>query len=69
MTKQQAARFKKLCEQIATLHAEIRETVPNAEIFLEDGSIDLYDWPPEDPKPGHPIATGAYWPNAGGGGR
>ena len=70
ITEKQKRKFKSLCNQIAKLHAEIRITEPNAEIYLEDGVINIYDWPSGiDTRPDEPIVEGALWPHSGGGGR
>lgn len=47
----------------------IREEHMHATMFIEDGGVSIYDWPPEiEIRPDVPLAIGGNWLFASGGG-
>lgn len=70
MTSQQRRKFTTLCNQMADFMNDLRKTHPDATLYIEDGSIDIYDWPDDIPRrPDTPLATGGIWMFASGGGK
>jgi hypothetical protein len=71
MTNIQIKRFQKLCREMSQLLADLRSGEhPHACLFIEDGSVNLFDWPPEiERRPEEPMCFGSYWDGASGGGR
>lgn len=71
LTPKQVRRFKKLCEDMAALLAELHAgSQPNATLYLEDGTPAIYDWPIDvDHRPDDALAMGCCWHKAGGGGK
>lgn len=70
LTAKQIKRFESICQDMADLITELHEGgLPDAVVFLEDGSPALYaSWPNEmERHPRVPDANGAYWHKAGGG--
>ncbi len=70
MTPKQKKRFEKLCDEMRGLMEEVRITHTDATLFIEDGSVNIYDWPiDQERRPDTPLCDGGYWFFASGGGR
>lgn len=62
MTPTQKKRFEKLCDEMRGLMEEVRITHTDATLFIEDGSVNIYDWPTDqERRPDTPLCDGGYW--------
>lgn len=67
LTPEQKMQFTRLCKQMRDLLTDIQRSIPDATLFIEDGEVALYDWPPDVMVRPEPIADGGYWHKASGG--
>lgn len=68
MAPYQKKKFTKLCGEMADLLSEIQNEHPDATLFIENGSVNIYDWPGAiERRPDEPLARGCYWHKASGG--
>lgn len=69
MTKREKEQFEKLCNKMTIFMEKVQKKHPHATLFIEDGNVDIYDWPPEiEERPDEKLAEGGCWLFASGGG-